>query len=239
MTAHARLTREVDEGPSGPEIAAFFDLDRTLLAGFSVVEFIRDGLLSGRLRAADILKTAAAIAQFELGQIGFSGFVAGTSGSLRDMAEADFIEVGERIFRERLAASVYPEGRALVQAHLKKQHTIAVVSSATRYQIDPVVRDLAIEHVLCTRLEVKDGKFTGEVVKPTCYGDGKALHAGEFAAARGIDLGRSYFYTDSHEDLPLLNVVGNPRPINPNRALTEIALKRGWPIERFTSRGTP
>ena len=239
MNAHSRLTREIDEGPSGPESAAFFDLDRTLLAGFSVVEFIRDGLLSGRTRASDMLKTAAAIAQFELGQIGFSGFVAGTSGSLRGVAETDFIEVGERIFRERLAATVYPEARALVQAHQRKNHTIAIVSSATRYQIDPLVRDLGIEHVLCTRLEVKDGRFTGEVLHPTCYGEGKALHAGEFAAAHGVDLEQSYFYTDSHEDLPLLNVVGNPRPTNPNRALTEIALKRGWPIERFTSRGTP
>jgi putative phosphoserine phosphatase / 1-acylglycerol-3-phosphate O-acyltransferase len=86
---------------------------------------------------------------------------------------------------------------------------------------------------------VKDGKFTGEVLKPTCYGEGKAIAARELAAAHGIDLEESYFYTDSDEDLPLLAIVGKPRPTNPNGRLREIAVKRGWPMRNFTSRGTP
>jgi len=233
------LTREILEGPSGPEIGAFFDVDRTLLAGFSVLEFIRDGITSGRMRAQDMLETAVAITQFQMSQIGFSAFVAGTSGSLRGIPETEFAETGQRIFRERLAADVYPESRALVQAHKKKGHSVAVVSSATPYQIDPLARDLGIKHVLCTRLEVKNGKFTGEVLKPTCYGEGKAVAARGFAAAHGVDLEESYFYSDSDEDLPLLAIVGNPRPTNPNGRLREIAVKRGWPMRSFTSRGTP
>jgi len=233
------LTREILEGPSGPSIAAFFDVDRTLLAGFSVIEFFRDGIVSGRATMQDTFDTLVAIAQFQMSQIGFSAFVAGTSGALRGTAEKEFAETGERIFRERLAADVYPESRALVNAHKRMGHTIAVVSSATRYQIDPLARDLGIKHVLCTRLEVKDGLFTGEVLKPTCYGEGKAVAAREFAAAHGIDLEESYFYSDSDEDLPLLAIIGNPRPTNPNGRLREIAVKRGWPIRSFTSRGTP
>ena len=235
----AELTREILEGPSGPEIAAFFDVDRTLLAGFSAVEFIRDGLLSGRTRPEHVLETAIAIAQFQMSQIGFSAFVAGTSSSLRGVLETEFAETGERIFRDRLAASIYPESRALVQAHKKKGHMVAVVSSATPYQIDPLARDLGIKHVLCTRLDVKNGRFTGEVLKPTCYGEGKAIAAREFADAHGIDLEESYFYSDSDEDLPLLAIIGNPRPTNPNGRLREIAVKRNWPIRSFTSRGTP
>ncbi len=236
---HAELTREILEGPSGPQIAAFFDVDRTLLAGFSVVEFIRDGIVSGRMGGSEILETAAAIAQFQMGRIGFSAFVAGTSAALKGVASNEFAAVGERIFRERLAANVYPESRALVQAHLKKGHSVAVVSSATRYQIDPIAKDLGIRHVLCTRLEVKNGKLTGEVLKPTCYGEGKATHAREFAAHHRVDLEQSYFYSDSDEDLPLLAIVGKARPTNPNSRLREIAVKRGWPMRSFTSRGTP
>ena len=239
MSDRSELTREIIDGPSGAHIGAFFDVDRTLLAGFSVVEFIRDGIVSGRMGARGMLETAVAITQFELGQIGFSSFVAGTSAALRGTPEAEFAAIGERIFRDRLASDVYPESRALVQAHQKKGHTVAVVSSATRYQIDPLAEDLHIRHVLCTRLEVSDGKFTGEVLKPTCYGEGKAVHARDFAARHGVDLDESYFYSDSDEDLSLLAIVGNPRPTNPNGRLREIAVKRGWPIRDFTSRGTP
>ncbi len=239
MPDRSELTREILDGPSGPSVGAFFDVDRTLLAGFSAAEFIRYGIVSGRMGARGVLETGVAIAQFQLGQIGFSSFVAGTSAALRDMPEAEFAEIGEHIFRERLAADVYPEARALVRAHIKMGHTVALVSSATPYQIVPLARDLGIRHVLCTRLEVREGRFTGEVLKPTCYGEGKAVHARELAAAHDVDLDQSYFYSDSHEDLPLLAVVGNPRPTNPNAHLREIAVKRGWPIRSFTSRGTP
>jgi putative phosphoserine phosphatase/1-acylglycerol-3-phosphate O-acyltransferase len=239
MSRHAELTREILEGPSGARIAAFFDLDRTLIAGFSVVEFIRDAVVSGRTGPRGMLETAIAIAQFQLGQIGFSSFVSGTAAALRGIPEKQFAAIGERVFRDRLAADVFPEARALVQAHRKKGHTVAIVSSATRYQIDPLAEDLGIRHVLCTRLEVKHGKFTGEVLRPTCYGQGKATAARDFAASRAVDLEESYFYTDSDEDLPLLAIVGKPRPTNPNRRLREAAVKHEWPIRNFASRGTP
>jgi putative phosphoserine phosphatase/1-acylglycerol-3-phosphate O-acyltransferase len=239
MHDRSELTREILDGPPGPSIAAFFDVDRTLLAGFSAAEFIRYGIVSGRMSARGALETAVAIGQFQLGQIGFSSLVAGTSAVLRGMPEKEFAEIGEHIFRERLAADVYPEARALVRAHIKAGHTLALVSSATPYQILPLARDLGIRHVLCTRLEVRNGRFTGQILKPTCYGEGKATHARNLAAAHRIDLDRSYFYSDSHEDLPLLAIVGNPRPTNPDARLREIAVKRGWPMRSFTSRGTP
>ncbi len=239
MTLHAELTREVDEGASGPHIAAFFDLDRTLLAGFSAAHFIREDVLAGRMSARHFAQTILAATLFQLRQIGFSGFVASTMERLRGIPESELQSHAEHMFIEHLAADVYPEGRALVQAHRRKGHTIAVVSSATRYQIDPLARDFGIEHVLCTQLEVQNGKFTGRVIEPTCYGEGKATAALDFAATRGIDFGQSYFYTDSDEDLPLLEIVGRPRPTNPSSRLAEIAAKRGWPVNRFTSRGTP
>jgi len=93
--------------------------------------------------------------------------------------------------------------------------------------------------VLCTQLEVEDGRLTGRHVWPTCYGGGKAIAARALARERGIDLGQSYFYTDSHEDLPLLEAVGHPRPTNPNRRLAAIAARRGWPVRRFSGRGMP
>ncbi len=239
MPPYASLTGAVDKGPAGVEIGAFFDLDRTLIAGFSATAFVRELVRSGRVDWPGLAQGMAAAARFRLGDVGFSGFVAETVASLKGMAERELVEMGERLFATRLAAAIYPESRALVRAHQHKHHTVAVVSSALRYQVEPIARDLGIEHVMCTRLEIADGALTGRVVQPSCYGAGKARAVREFAAGHGIDLGRSFFYTDSDEDLPLLTLVGRPRPLNPTRTLSAIAAKRGWPVRRFTSRGTP
>lgn len=240
MTLHASLTGAIDKGPAGPRIGAFFDLDRTLIAGFSAAAFVRELVRLGKIDALAMTQGIAAAARFSLGGIGFSGFVAETVGLLRGMPERELVEMGERLFTDGLATAIYPESRALVRAHQRKGHTVAVVSSALPYQVDPIARELGIAHVMCTRLRLdRDGAITGEVAHPSCYGVGKATAARDFAAARGIELARSFFYTDSDEDLPLLDIVGRPRPINPSRALAAIAARRGWPARRFTSRGTP
>jgi len=77
---------------------------------------------------------------------------------------------------------------------------------------------------------VRDGRFTGEAVRPVCYGAGKIYWAERFATAQGVDLGRSYFYTDSITDLPVLERVGEPRIVNPDPRLRRVAARRGWPV---------
>jgi putative phosphoserine phosphatase/1-acylglycerol-3-phosphate O-acyltransferase len=233
------LTHEIDAGPAGAHVGAFFDLDRTLIAGFSATAFLLDALANGLLSPAGLLQTLLSATRFRMGRTGFSGLVADTASLLAGLPEAAMEEAAERIFAKWLAAEVYPEARALVHAHRRKGHAPVVVSSATRYQIEPLARDLGIAHVLCSRLEVERGRFTGRIVRPACYGEGKLRAAEALAAAHGLDLGASYFYTDSHEDLPLLERVGHPRPTNPDRRLAAIAAARGWPARTFTTRGTP
>jgi putative phosphoserine phosphatase/1-acylglycerol-3-phosphate O-acyltransferase len=239
LALHAALTRHVKEMPVGPKVAAFFDLDRTLLAGFSATAFFRERLLSGRMTPREMGESFLGALSFALGRTGFSGLMAASTAAYRGLAERVLVELGEEVFEKHLAVQIYPESRALVRAHQQRGHTVAIVSSATRYQVDPLARDLGIEHVLCTRLEVEDGVFTGRVVHPTCWGEGKAIAARDFTAGRDVDLGQSSFYTDSADDLPLLEIVGDPRPLNPDRRLTAIAAERGWPVRRFESRGRP
>ena len=239
MALYTAVTRHVADSPRGPKVAAFFDLDRTLVAGFSANAFFQERLLSGRMSPRELGQSLRGVANFAAGRTGFSGLMTATAAAYRGMAESVLVELGEEVFVKHLATQIYPESRALVRAHLDRGHTVAVVSSATRYQARPAARDLGIEHVLCTRLELEDGVFTGRVIHPTCWGEGKSIAARDFAAGREIDLAQSYFYTDSADDLPLLEAVGNPRPLNPDRRLTGIAAERGWPIRRFDSRGTP
>ena len=226
-------------GPSGPNVGAFFDLDQTLFAGFSATAFTRDQFTSGRLSPKDLTDSLRATLSFAFGRTGFSTFVSATSAVYRGMAESVLEEAGQQTFERHLATQIYPESRALVKAHQEKGHTVAIITSATRYQAEPVAKELGIEHLLYTRLGVEDGILTGKVVKPTCYGEGKAAAGRSLASKYDLDLEQSYFYSDSDEDLPLFELVGRPRPLNPNRKLAQIAKERQWPVRRFTSRGTP
>lgn len=239
MTLYAQLTEEIRCGPRGPRAGAFFDLDQTLFAGFSATAFTRDQLAAGKLSPKDLLDSARATLSFTLGRMGFSSFVTATSAVYRGMKESVLEEAGRRAFDKYLATEIYPESRALVKAHQDMGHTVAIITSATRYQADPVAEELGIEHLLYTRLEVENGILTGRVVRPTCYGEGKAEAARSLTAKHNLDLEQSYFYSDSHEDLPLFELVGKPRPLNPTRRLAQIAKERQWPVRRFTSRGTP
>jgi len=239
MASRKELTRAIDRGPDGPKIGAFFDVDRTLLAGFSAAAFMRDKMAS---EGIDLIKTMTSIGgaiRFGLNQTSFPAFVEESSGDLVGFTEKELNEVGERVFNQRLATDIYPESRALVEAHQRKGHTVAIISSATHFQIDALARELEIEHVLCTELEFVDGKFTGKVVRPACFREGKAEAGKALAEKCDLDLSKSYFYTDSRDDLPLLDLVGYPRLVNPDSELSQIASRNGWPVFRFQSRGRP
>ncbi len=239
MTLHAHTLRGIQTGPSGPKVGALFDFDHTLVAGFSSIAFFQERLLSGRMAPRELFESVAAAVSFELGRTGFSGLMGAVAGAYRGLSESALDELGEQIFEKYIAREIYPEARALVRAHRSRGHTLAIISSATRYQIEPVARDLGIDRVLCTELEVEGGAFTGRVIHPTCYGEGKVRAARRLAGEADLDLDQSYFYSDSDEDLPLFEAVGRPRPLNPNRGLQRIAVERGWPVRRFRSRGTP
>jgi len=239
MTLHKDLVANIEQAPAGPGIGAFFDFDGTLIAGFSATVFVREQVRRGQVSPQQFVEMLSAAAQFSLGTTGFSGLMMTAARFMRGVREEDYMAFGEELYQQQIARRVYPESRALVNAHRARGHTVAIISSATPYQVEPVARDLGIEHVICSRYEVEDGVFTGGIVRPLCFGEGKVLAAEDLAERFGIDLDRSFFYSDSDDDLELLERVGHPQPLNPNTRLTEIAERHGWPIRRFRSRGQP
>src|SRR5262249_61670901 len=127
--------------------------------------------------------------------------------------------------------------RELVRAHMARGHTVVLSSSALTVQVEPVARYLGIKNVLSNKFETDDhGLLTGEVLTPIIWGPGKARAVQAFAAKNGVDLSKSYFYADGDEDVALMYLVGNPRPTNPAGKMEAVAVKRGWPVLRFTSR---
>ncbi|MDF1699091.1 MAG: HAD-IB family hydrolase [Saprospiraceae bacterium] len=233
------VTSPVLEGERGPHIGAFFDLDRTLIKGFSAKEFFQNRLFSGKMTRKEITAQFSGMMVYAMGNRNFAGLAAIGAQGVKGVSEEMFLEVGEEVYLKHLAHEIYPESRALVDAHLAMGHTVAIISAATPYQVNPIARDLGIDHIMCTRMEVKNGKFTGMIIEPACWGEGKAIAAKNLAEEFKLDLSKSHFYTDSAEDLPLLEIVGHPHPINPDEELSKISFDNNWDIVRFNDDSRP
>jgi putative phosphoserine phosphatase / 1-acylglycerol-3-phosphate O-acyltransferase len=228
---------EILASPPGPKIGAFFDLDGTLVAGFTAVILTQERLRRRDMGVGELISMIQAGLNHQLGRIEFEELIGKASSALRGRALSDLEEIGERLFAQKIESRIYPEMRELVRAHLARGHTVVLSSSALTIQVGPVARFLGIANTLTNIFETnEDGILTGGVLKPILWGPGKAAAVQKFAAEKDIDLKDSYFYADGDEDVALMYLVGNPRPTNPEGKMAAVARRRGWPILRFTSR---
>ena len=164
-TAVQEAIDAIEAGPQGPSVGAFFDLDGTLVAGYTAATFYGDRLKGRDVSPAEFIRTVVTAVDGELGgdptRIAHVAFSA-----MRGESEDAFADLGERLFRAKIAGTIRRESRALVLAHQRAGHTVAVASAATKYQIAPVAKDLGVEHLVCTQLVVEDGQFTGATDGP-------------------------------------------------------------------------
>ena len=231
--SHAQTLAEVDHGRSGPEIAAYFDLDGTLVAGFTAAAFIQHRLRQGELDANVVAETLRLGLEGILGRIHFEEFLELSLGTLAGRPAADLEALGRELFESEIRARLQAPIVELVFAHRDRGHLVVLASSATSFQVEPVARVLGIEHVLCNRLAVDlEGRLTGQMEGPVIWAAGKARAAQAFAESHGIVLSESYFYADGSEDVASMYLVGNPRPVNPARRMRAAAARRGWLVIR-------
>ncbi|WP_409330882.1 HAD-IB family hydrolase [Trujillonella humicola] len=223
--------------PAGPRVGVFLDFDGTLMAGYSAAVFGKHRLRSREVGSREILQMGQLYLQSRAGRADFAAAMALTAMAWQGRTDDELHELGQQLYDREISGLVFPEMRALVQAHQRRGHTVVLNSSATEYQIGPVARALGIEDVICSRLEVVDGRLTGGLVGALPWGPGKADAVQRFAADHAIDLAQSYAYADGDEDAALLHLVGHPRAVNPASGLAKVAERRGWPVLRFTSRG--
>ena len=230
---------EIAASPPGPKIGAFFDLDGTLVAGFTGVILTRERFRHRDMGIGELVSMIQAGLNHQLGRIEFEELITTASSALRGRPLSDVEEIGERLFVQKIASRIYPEMREVVRAHQARGHTVVLSSSALTIQVAPVARFLGITNTLTNVFETdENGLLTGEVVEPILWGPGKAAAVQKFATEHDIDLQDSYFYADGDEDVALMYLVGNPRPTNPEGKMAAVARQRGWPILRFTSRGS-
>jgi HAD superfamily hydrolase (TIGR01490 family) len=217
------------------DAAAFFDLDRTIIGGSSVFTFGWVAYRNGMIPTKQLLTDATSALAFKL-------FGASDEKServkdqvlegIRGTKLSDLQELGDEILN-RLLDGVRRESRGLIDLHSDAGRDTYIVSASPIEIIRDFGDAMEMTGAIGTVSEIVDGVYTGRLAEPFCYGEGKAVAIRKMAAAKGYDLARCYAYTDSVSDLPMLEAVGHPVAVNPDRALESIAYLRGWPIIEF------
>ena len=219
-----------------PGAAAFFDLDKTIISKSSTLafgpSFYRDGLLS----RTDVIRGGLAQLRFRV-----SGANHRRMEKIREQVSqtcrgwpADRVTgIVTRNLERLILPYVYAEARALLSEHLGAGQDVIIVSTSGLEVVAPIGALLGARSVIATRMRIADGHYTGEM-EFYAYGEAKAAQVRELAEERGYSLLHCYAYSDSVTDLPMLELVGHPRVVNPDRSLRRVAVQRGWPVLSFS-----
>lgn len=241
MTARSYAGAVTDSGsssdPSRPgRIAAFFDLDKTVIAKSSTLAFSRPFFQGGLINRRGVLKSA------------YAQFVFAASGADADQVERmrehltslcagwdveQVRSIVEETLHDIVDPLVYAEAAELVAEHQANGHEVVVISASGEEIVAPIAAMIGATHSVGTRMVSAEGRYTGEI-DFYCYGENKAAAIRELAEQHGYDLAASHAYSDSSTDLPMLEAVGHPSVVNPDRGLRKIATDRGWPVLTFS-----
>jgi HAD superfamily hydrolase (TIGR01490 family) len=226
----------VSEGVPAPT-AAFFDLDKTIIAKSSTLAFSRPFFQSGLINRRTVLRSA------------YAQFVFALAGADEDQMQrmrafitsmctgwdvAQIREIVNETLHEIIDPLVYAEAVQLIDAHRQAGRDVVIVSTSGEELVAPIATLVGADRTLATRMVVDDGRYTGEIAH-YMYGPTKADAIRELATERGYDLDECYAYSDSLTDVPMLEAVGHPSAVNPDRGLRKVATERQWPILLFSN----
>ncbi|MGH3675812.1 MAG: HAD-IB family hydrolase [Mycobacterium sp.] len=216
--------------------AAFFDLDKTVIAKSSTLAFSKPFFDQGLINRRAVLKSTYAQFLFLMSGADHDQMDR-MRNYLTNMCAGWDVEQVKSIVGETLHDIVDPlvfaEAANLIADHKLCGRDVVVVSASGEEIVAPIAKALGATHAMATRMVVEDGKYTGEVAY-YCYGAGKVEAIRELAAREGYPLEHCYAYSDSITDLPMLQAVGHPTVVNPDRALRKEATARGWPALTFS-----
>lgn len=214
---------------------AIFDLDNTLLRGDSDHAW---GEFLVEQQAVDPVRFKAENDRY------YRDYLDGTldilefleQHQLRPLTQHDraTLEQWRRQFLpSKILPMITPAARDLVERHRRRGDTLLIVTATNRFITAPIAAEFGIEHLLATEPEEIDGRFSGKVRGTPCYREGKITHLHTWLARTGLNLDDSWFYSDSHNDLPLLQIVSHPVAVNPDKVLARHAEAHGWPLLRL------
>ncbi|MEU1817229.1 HAD family hydrolase [Streptomyces roseifaciens] len=223
------------ENHSLPRTAAFFDLDKTVIAKSSTLTFSKSFYQGGLINRRAVLRTAYAQFVFLAGGADHDQMERMReylSALCRGWNVQQVREIVAETLHELIDPIIYDEAASLIEAHHTAGRDVVIVSTSGAEVVEPIGELLGADRVVATRMVVENGAFTGEV-EYYAYGPTKAEAVKELAASEGYDLSRCYAYSDSITDIPMLETVGHPHAVNPDRALRREAAARDWPVLTF------
>jgi len=221
------------------ESAAFFDLDRTLIAGSSAFALAMAARSMKLMPTTELLRDAVTAATFKFRGDHDTGASDNARerilGFVKGQRQSDLLSLNEHVL-PTLLGKMRPEARRLVDIHRNAGRATYIVSAAPHEIVEPLAISLGMTHGIGTRGQVEDGVYTGELDGPFCYAEGKVEAITQIADEEGYDLRLCYAYSDSASDLPMLSAVGHPVAVNPDSKLARHAREQGWPIVTFSQR---
>ncbi|MDT0452790.1 HAD family hydrolase [Streptomyces hesseae] len=223
------------ENHSLPRTAAFFDLDKTVIAKSSTLTFSKSFYQGGLINRRAVLRTAYAQFVFLAGGADHDQMERMRqylSALCRGWNVQQVREIVAETLHELIDPIIYDEAASLIEEHHAAGRDVVIVSTSGAEVVEPIGALLGADRVVATRMVVENGTFTGEI-EYYAYGPTKAEAVRELAASEGYDLSRCYAYSDSITDIPMLEAVGHPHAVNPDRALRREAVSRDWPILSF------
>ena len=222
-----------------PAAAAFFDVDNTLMRGASIYHFARGLAARNLFTPLDLLKMTWVQVAYRLRGKEDSGHIDAVRQSalafVADHKVADIIELGEQIYDETMARRIWQGTRDLALRHLAAGERVWLVTATPVELANILSSRLGLTGALGTVAETSDGVYTGRLVGGLLHGEAKAAAVRALAAREGLDLARCSAYSDSANDLPMLELVGHPHVVNPDSSLLAEARQRGWPVHEFRS----
>lgn len=223
--------------PEPRNIGAFFDIDNTIMRGASIYHLARGLFARKILSATDLANFAIAQGKFlTYGSENLSDMARITENALSFVTGRTVEEViglSEEIYDEIMADKVWPGTVQLAHSHRAAGHQVWLVSAAPIELANIIATRLGLSGAIATVSEVENGVYTGRLKNPPMHGEQKAIAVANLASEHGLDLVHSFAYSDSSNDIPLLNCVGNPTAINPDSALRNVATLNGWPVHDF------
>lgn len=218
--------------------AAFFDLDRTLISGSSLVAFGLSAWRTGLVPTRDVLQDLGNSIVYRLQGAGDERTEAVKNrvlAAIKGQRQEDLKALGRDVI-PKLLKEVRLESQGLVDLHHDSGRDTYIISASPVEIVESLAEAMGMTGGIGTLAEVKHGVYTGGLAAPFCYGQGKAEAISKLAVHKDYDLRLCYAYTDSAGDLPMLDLVGHPVAVNPDRPLQQLAYVRGWPIVEFSRR---
>ncbi|GGF92830.1 acyltransferase [Rhodococcoides trifolii] len=235
MITMPTLLEQIADAPRGPGTVAFFDFDGTVIDGFSAGAIFKERLRRLDVNVVELWDITSAVLEMRVRNSTVDNLMDKAVRALEGKTHEELLEQAYALFRSEIAAMIFPQIRAVVHAHHEAGHLVVMSTSATPYQAVPVCDDLGFDDLIATIPTVDaSGVLTGELDGRSLWGPRKAQAILDWAESHDVDIDQCFGYSNGFEDVPMLETVGTPVALNPDKDLEREARERGWPTLHLT-----